>query len=90
MPKPPRLRPVLEHWAWQFHAACRGVESERFFGPWNESRGDREQRDQQAKELCASCPVRQACLRHALLMGESYGVWGGLTAPERRRLQTVG
>ena len=30
-----------------------------------------------AKELCASCPVRAACLAGALGRGEPWGVWGG-------------
>ncbi|MFJ4776182.1 WhiB family transcriptional regulator [Streptomyces sp. NPDC088762] len=80
--------PAHRHWAWQSDALCREVGSEQFFGPWNEPRRDREQRDAQAKELCASCPVRKVCLRHALLTGEPYGVWGGLTAKERRRLRS--
>jgi WhiB family redox-sensing transcriptional regulator len=30
-----------------------------------------------AKELCARCPVRAACLADALDRGEPWGVWGG-------------
>ncbi len=30
-----------------------------------------------AKELCAGCPVRAACLAGALDRGEPWGVWGG-------------
>jgi WhiB family redox-sensing transcriptional regulator len=30
-----------------------------------------------AKELCASCPIREACLSAALERGEPHGVWGG-------------
>jgi WhiB family redox-sensing transcriptional regulator len=30
-----------------------------------------------AKELCAECPVREACLTGALERGEPHGVWGG-------------
>lgn len=30
-----------------------------------------------AKALCATCPVREACLAGALQRGEPYGVWGG-------------
>ncbi|BBG00020.1 MULTISPECIES: WhiB family transcriptional regulator [Pseudonocardia] len=32
---------------------------------------------EQAKELCAGCPVRDACLSGALSRGEPWGVWGG-------------
>ena len=33
-----------------------------------------------------SCPVREACLEHALAVREKHGVWGGLTERERRRV----
>lgn len=38
-----------------------------------ESPGDLER----AKQLCTSCPIRQACLEGALERGEPWGVWGG-------------
>jgi hypothetical protein len=38
-----------------------------------------------AKEVCASCAVRQRCLGAG--MSESRGIWGGLTPSERRRLR---
>ena len=40
----------------------------------------------EAKAICAPCPVRAACLDHALAARENEGIWGGLTARERRRL----
>lgn len=39
-----------------------------------------------AKAVCAGCVVRDECLRHALEHGERFGVWGGLTERERRKL----
>jgi WhiB family redox-sensing transcriptional regulator len=30
-----------------------------------------------AKQFCADCPVRDACLAGALDRGEPWGVWGG-------------
>ena len=36
--------------------------------------------------LCTECPVRQACLEHALAHREREGVWGGTTERERRRI----
>jgi WhiB family redox-sensing transcriptional regulator len=39
-----------------------------------------------AKEICAICPVQQACLEWALTRRESDGVWGGATERERRRI----
>lgn len=37
-----------------------------------------------AKAICAECPVRIECREHALETREPYGIWGGLTAAERR------
>lgn len=42
---------------------------------------------ERAKWVCHSCPVTQACLEYALARGEKEGVWGGLDADERARLQ---
>jgi WhiB family redox-sensing transcriptional regulator len=39
-----------------------------------------------AKKICAGCPVRLKCLSYALENDIASGVWGGLTAGERRRL----
>lgn len=55
-----------------------------FFGPAGERGSARQQREERAKEICADCPVQQACLQHALAAAEPYGVWGGLTEGERQ------
>ena len=39
-----------------------------------------------AKEVCAECPVQLTCLRFALENREMYGIWGGTTQSERRKL----
>ena len=36
-----------------------------------------------ARAVCAACPVRAACLAHALAHDEPWGMWGGLTTRER-------
>lgn len=43
-----------------------------------------------AKAICRRCPLRTQCLDDALARGEEYGVWGGLSARERRTLQRDG
>ena len=43
-----------------------------------------------AKQLCAQCPVMKQCLEYALKTNEEFGVWGGLTAYERRKLKRGG
>lgn len=54
--------------------------------PGGERGEERSAREQEAKEVCARCPVRTECLGHALRVQEPYGVWGGLTEDERRAL----
>ncbi len=65
--------------SWRNHAACRGIDPE-IFHPVTDEEAD------QAKEVCAECPVQEACLEHALGVREKDGVWGGCTERERRRI----
>lgn len=41
-----------------------------------------------AKAVCAECPVRSRCLDEAMLAGDEYGIWGGLTTAERAASRT--
>jgi WhiB family redox-sensing transcriptional regulator len=75
--------PISENWSWQLDAACRGMPSAQFFHPWNERGSDRESRIEQAKRICAGCPVIDTCHRHALQAQEMYGIWGGMSEDER-------
>lgn len=43
-----------------------------------------------AKRLCRGCPVRTVCLDYALRHRERYGVWGGTSERERRRMMAAG
>lgn len=78
--------PVVDAWDWQLRAACRGLDSAVFFHPEGERGPSRAGREARAKRVCESCPVRRACLDHALVVQEPYGVWGGLSARERDAL----
>jgi WhiB family transcriptional regulator, redox-sensing transcriptional regulator len=40
-----------------------------------------------ARTICHSCPVRQSCLAHALVVNESHGIWGGFDDSERAWLR---
>lgn len=72
---------------WRADAACQGATAEHFYPPSvTESRDERRDRESAARALCARCPVREACLDYALYVQEPYGIWGGLTEIERRRL----
>lgn len=66
-------------------AACLDVEPELFFP---EPGGDAAAKVTEAKVVCADCPIRQECLSVALERRERFGVWGGLTASERREIPT--
>lgn len=40
-----------------------------------------------AKRVCRSCVVRAECLEYALEHDERFGIWGGMSERERRRLK---
>jgi WhiB family redox-sensing transcriptional regulator len=69
---------------WHSEAACRSDEAGLFFAPSKEPTAARLAREEAAKQVCARCPVMLECREHALLQPEPYGVWGGMTAAERR------
>lgn len=71
---------------WQSDAACLGSGHDRFFGDDPKLPMKRAEVEA-AKAICHACPVRSDCLEYALVANERWGVWGGLTAPERDRLQ---
>lgn len=65
---------------WTDDALCAQTDPEAFFV---EKGGT----TQPAKAVCARCPVTAACLQHALDTDQAFGVWGGLSAIERRALK---
>lgn len=65
-------------------ARCRNEDPELFY-PLGEGRAFTEQ-IAEAKEVCGACPVRAECLEDALARREPDGIWGALTADERRAL----
>ena len=60
-------------------AACQGADTSVFFPVSDTFAGE-------AKAICATCPVAEACLEYAISTRQGDGVWGGLTAVERHRL----
>ncbi len=64
--------------AWHADAACRGVDQAVFYPERGESLDE-------ARALCAVCPVQGACLDQGLR--EKHGVWGGASERERRRMR---
>jgi WhiB family transcriptional regulator, redox-sensing transcriptional regulator len=71
---------------WESEAACRAKPA--LFGTdvMHETPAERYAREDDAKRVCASCAVTDACLAYALRVGEPLGIWGGLTEAERRAL----
>ena len=65
---------------WREKGRCKGADPAVFYPEDDEDLAD------EAKAICEICPVREACLEHALMAREKIGVWGGYTARERRRL----
>ena len=39
------------------------------------------------KAQCFGCPVKQLCGEYAIMTGELYGVWGGMSERERRKIR---
>ncbi len=66
--------------SWVDDAICSQTDPESFFV---EKGGT----TKPAKLICQGCPVRQQCLDYALKHDERWGVWGGYSERERRRLQ---
>jgi len=48
---------------------------------------DRGQSLAPAKAICATCPVRTSCGDEALVNGEKFGIFGGMSERERRRVR---
>lgn len=66
--------------AWQADALCAQTDPEAFFPEKGGSTRD-------AKRICTSCDVRGECLEYALNNDERFGIWGGLSERERRRIK---
>jgi WhiB family redox-sensing transcriptional regulator len=65
---------------WQRQANCMGVDPDLFFP-------ERGASTREAKEVCRGCVVQEDCLEYALANGEKFGIWGGLSERERRRIR---
>jgi len=73
------VRDLFRRPEWHARAACRGQDQARFFS------SSPAVLHAVAVEFCSICPVTAECL--AAGIGEEFGVWGGLTTRERRRLR---
>ena len=69
-----------EDQGWQERALCAETDPEAFFPEKGGS-------TREAKKICTGCEVRAECLEYALANDERFGIWGGLSERERRRLR---
>lgn len=72
---------------WRDDALCAGQDGETWF-PVVHTKGWQEKLEQ-AKKVCARCPVTAECLAYALKTGQKAGVWGGLSEAERQELRPL-
>jgi WhiB family transcriptional regulator, redox-sensing transcriptional regulator len=85
---PVEIAPVVDIFAadadgplsWQDKALCAQTDPEAFFPEKGGS-------TREAKKVCASCEVKSECLDYALANDERFGIWGGLSERERRKLK---
>jgi hypothetical protein len=65
--------------SWHADALCAQVDTELWFpGKGGDVRP--------AKRVCAACPVRVECLDYALTTQQRFGIWGGVSERDRRKL----
>lgn len=80
------ILPLFEHLdgadmlSWQDRALCSQTDPEAFFPEKGGSTRD-------AKKVCVGCEVKAECLDYALRNDERFGIWGGLSERERRKLK---
>ena len=72
----------IETLPWQKEAKCLQAEPDTFFPEKGGS-------TREAKRICAQCTVRAECLEYALENEERFGIWGGLSERERRKLKRL-
>ncbi|MGI8537041.1 MAG: WhiB family transcriptional regulator [Mycobacteriales bacterium] len=66
--------------SWQEQALCAQTDPEAFFPEKGGS-------TREAKRICVGCDVKGECLEYALGQDERFGIWGGLSERERRRVR---
>nr|WP_307845694.1 WhiB family transcriptional regulator [Saccharomonospora sp. NB11] len=71
---------VTDEQDWQDRALCAQTDPEAFFPEKGGS-------TREAKRICQVCEVRNDCLEYALAHDERFGIWGGLSERERRKLK---
>jgi WhiB family redox-sensing transcriptional regulator len=73
------VAPILEERPWAVFAACREADADLFFGSSRDA-------ERGAVVICEMCTVIDDCLSHALEARERFGIWGGTTEKQRKRI----
>jgi WhiB family redox-sensing transcriptional regulator len=68
--------------SWMSGALCSQTDPEAFFP-------ERGHSSRAAKRICAVCPVRPECLEFALSARLRFGIFGGLSERQRRKLEAA-
>jgi WhiB family redox-sensing transcriptional regulator len=71
--------PITEERPWVVFSACRDRDSDLFFP-------ETKAQERSALRICAICPVQAECLDYAFEADVRFGVWGGMSEKQRRRL----
>ena len=74
--------PADEPESWTERALCKETDPEAFFPEKGGS-------TREAKRICLGCEVKDDCLDYALAHDERFGIWGGLSERERRKLKKL-
>lgn len=78
VPRPKTIEVLIGYW--RDYAACLGMKTELFYPAQGQPAA-------KAKRTCKGCPVQAECLNDALITNEKFGIRGGLSEHERRRLR---
>lgn len=67
---------------WRDLANCRGADADLFFSGKGET-----EKTKKAKSICAACLVQVQCLDFAVETVQRWGIWGGMTERQRRKVR---
>jgi len=71
--------PITEERPWVVFSACRDKDSDLFFP-------ESKVQERSALAICSTCPVQKECREYAFEADIRFGVWGGMSEKQRRRL----
>lgn len=76
-------KPIDLDTSWIDKAECSGLVTNLFYP----EQGGAAKEQVLARQVCARCPVQDECLEYALLAGERFGIWGGTSERQRRKIR---